>query len=219
MSSTKSAITTLAIRLQRSFSLSEQSSLRPPQKTFSWPLDASAAQIKSLPVIKLASFERCSCDGFDAEQAHLSVHTHKTELREAKGVAISYTWGEFDRQKRCIGRKCGSPANAVFMELGAEWRVSSVQERLAQLTKQYGGCWVDQFCMPQSEEKIRQTLASIPSIFRTLHVTVLLPGSLCGCLRKRSMNIRPPNTKQMHRKPLQNSLPKPVRNLTDAWNV
>jgi hypothetical protein len=36
----------------------------------------------------------------------------------------------------------------------------------------------------EKEETTRQTLAAIPSIFRTLHVTVLLPGSLCGCLRK-----------------------------------
>ncbi|KAK5453397.1 hypothetical protein LTS15_006582 [Exophiala xenobiotica] len=175
---------------QGSLSLSEQPSLRPHQMTSSLPLYLSTAQTKPLPRVKLASFERCSCDRLDGGQAHLSVHTHETELPDAKGVAISYTWGAFDREKRCIGHKRDSPDEAVEMELGSEWRVSSVQERLAQLTEQHEGCWVDQICMPQKEEKtrekeekIRQTLDAIPSIFSTLPVTVLLPGSLCGCLR------------------------------------
>jgi hypothetical protein len=151
-----------------------------------------------LPVIKLAPFERCSCDRLDGGQAHLSVHTYETKLPDAKGVAISYAWGEFARERRRIGHFRDRPDEAVEMELGSEWRISSVQERLAQLTEQHDGCWVDQICMPRKEEKtrgkeekirgkeekIRQTLAAIPSIFGTLHVTVLLPGSLCGCLRK-----------------------------------
>ncbi|KAK5404098.1 hypothetical protein LTR06_010031 [Exophiala xenobiotica] len=109
---------------------------------------------------------------------------HKTYLHGSKGVAISYAWGEFDREERRVGHFRDSPDHAVIMELGSEWRVSSVQERLAQLTKQHDGCWVDQICMPRKEEKIRQALAAIPAIFRTLPVTVLLPGSLYGCLRK-----------------------------------
>ncbi|KAK5279530.1 hypothetical protein LTR40_007664 [Exophiala xenobiotica] len=192
MSSPESPTTPLVIRVyRRLISLFEAWNMAPLHQTFSWPLDAITAQIKPLPVLKLASFERCTCDQFDEGQAHLSVHTHETELHESKGVAISYAWGEFARERRRIGHFRDSPDEAVEMELGAEWRVSSVQERLAQLTEQHDGCWVDQICMPQKEEKtrekeekIRQTLAAIPSIFRTLHVTVLLPGSLCGCLRK-----------------------------------
>ncbi|KAK7897358.1 hypothetical protein LTR67_005247 [Exophiala xenobiotica] len=184
MSSPASAIIASGYRLQRSLSLSELSSLRPPQRTSLLPLDVSTAQIKPLGIITLASFERCSCDRFDGGQTHLSIRMRIAKLDGTKGVAISYAWGEFDRQKRCIGHKRDSPADDVDMVLGSEWKVSSVQERLAQLTEQHDGCWVDQICMLGPVQKRRKTLKAIPAIFRTLHVTVLLPGSLCGCLRK-----------------------------------
>ena len=169
-------------RRPRSFAVQDSDKAKQLQRRLSLPASAAAANIKSLPVVRLARFHRCSCEDFDGGKSHLSVETKKAELHESSGVAISYTWGEFDRDKRLIGHWQGHPQKEACITLGAEWRVSSFQNRLAQLTEKHGACWIDQFCVPQSDEKIQRTLAAIPSIFSTLPVTALLPGSLCKCL-------------------------------------
>lgn len=75
------------------------------------------------------------------------------------------------------------PANYVQLELGTEWIVSDVVDRLAELSEEKP-IWMDQLCIPQQEDKILQTLADIQSIFSTLDVVVFCPGSLCGCIPK-----------------------------------
>lgn len=146
--------------------------------------------------IRLATFQGCNCTGcptVPAGKGHLSIATKEVELHEENGVTTSYTWGEFDRAKYCVGHRNGHPAMEVFLELGAEWRLPSVVERLAQLTEQWGASWVDQVCIPQKTESIRKILAQIPTIFKTLSVIVLLPVSIkqsMGCTLERRSGWR-----------------------------
>lgn len=145
----------------------------------------SAITIKPPPLfIKLAYFHECSCEEFDAGDSHLCMSTEEAELNESHGVALSYAWGEFDREPRLIGHWATDPSDTASITLGAEWRLPSFKRRLAQLTAKYGACWIDQFCMPQNEEKVRLALAKVPKIYETLPVVALLPGSLCKCLKQ-----------------------------------
>lgn len=137
---------------------------------------------ESAVLARTAIFRVCHCDGYDGE--HLSVETRETVVIESAGVAISYTWGEFDRQYHRIGHRYGKPLEEVRICLGAEWLVEKFTARLVQLSAEHGACWIDQFCLPQTEENGRHALATIPHIYRTLEVVVILPGPICGCLRK-----------------------------------
>jgi hypothetical protein len=97
------------------------------------------ANTKSAEKVRLATFQRCSClecPKFPAGEGHLSIATEEVEPRMENGVAISYTWGEFDRVKHCIGHRNGHPAAEVLLEPSAWWRIASVVERLAQFTEQ-----------------------------------------------------------------------------------
>lgn len=69
----------------------------------------------------------------------------------------------------------------VQLELGKEWVIGDFIDRLAELSKD-APIWIDQICIPQKEEAIRQVLANIPSIFRTFDVAALMPGHPCKCL-------------------------------------
>ncbi|KAJ9605048.1 hypothetical protein H2200_010438 [Cladophialophora chaetospira] len=171
-------------QLQRSLTLTEQAVANSRERRLSLPTSVSATPLKPLPVIRLAYFDECSCSDFGDKDSHLSITTKKSELHKSHGVAISYTWGDFDRERRVIGHWSNPSKEAVTIVLGAEWRVSSFKRRLVQLTTRYGACWIDQLCMPQKEEKIRKTLAEVPNIYKILPVVVLLPGSLCKCLRE-----------------------------------
>ncbi|OCT45282.1 hypothetical protein CLCR_05464 [Cladophialophora carrionii] len=156
--------------------------LKSKVKAYSSTQESSTAQ-----TAKLATFRRCTCQVFtdpSPGKMHLSIKTTAVELHKENGVAISYTWGQFDRTKHCIGHRESHPTEYVWIELGAEWRVNSVLERLVQFTNKYGACWIDQVCFQQKDEQIRRSLAQIPAIFRTLPVVIPWPGSLCSCLRK-----------------------------------
>lgn len=119
---------------------------------------------------------------------HLVVEKDKTLLAEAQAVALSYTWGEFDRKSRLIGHD--SAGTSVSLTLGDEWVLEEVIEVLAELCMKEGddmkqaGIWMDQLCIPQQEAAIRETLARIPDIYRSLEVVALMPGSHCECLMK-----------------------------------
>lgn len=117
-----------------------------------------------------------------ATTPHLLVDVVDVPLHRDNATAISYAWGEFDRQKRTVGHTV-QPAKPVQLELGTEWIISDVVDRLAELSEAKP-IWMDQLCIPQQEDKILKTLADIPSIFHTLDVVILFPGSLCGCVPK-----------------------------------
>ena len=56
-----------------------------------------------------------------------------------------------------------------------------VIERIAELSSS-GPLWLDQLCIVQSDEAIRENLAKIPTIFRTFQVVVLMLDHPCKCL-------------------------------------
>lgn len=63
-----------------------------------------------------------------------------------------------------------------------EWDVNNMMFRLVEISQAGKWCWIDQVCNEQEEDEIRKTLEKIPTIYRTLPVIALLPGSLCKCL-------------------------------------
>lgn len=113
--------------------------------------------------------------------AHLSIEILEVPLQHDQATAISYTWGEFDRTKVPIGHLVTDGNNIVSVELGKEWVVSDFIDRLGSLSSQRP-IWLDQLCIPQRDEAIRQALASVPTIYRTFDVAVLMPGRPCRCL-------------------------------------
>ena len=85
-------------------SLTEYAKTEMQQRRLSLPSSLSAITTKPLPpIIKLAHFHECSCKEFNGDKSHLSITTKRAELDESHGVALSYTWGEFDREPRPIG--------------------------------------------------------------------------------------------------------------------
>jgi len=79
-------------------------------------------------------------------------------LADAKAVALSYAWGEFDRRPRLIGHT--STKRPIYLTLGDEWILSETIETLAELCTEsndeenkpeMSGIWIDQLCVPQRE--------------------------------------------------------------------
>ncbi|KAL8858826.1 MAG: hypothetical protein Q9178_004743 [Gyalolechia marmorata] len=70
------------------------------------------------------------------------------------------------------------------MQLGTEWNTEEFTNRLALLAFEHGACWIDQLCIPQKDAEIRKALASIPTIYRTFDVIVLMPGAPCNCVHE-----------------------------------
>lgn len=132
--------------------------------------------------VRVASFETCvDVDCTFSSTPHLVITTKHIELKRGNAIAISYTWGDFDRRSRRIGHRADLDYTPVDMILGAEWILDDFRARLAALCKEHGACWIDQLCIPQDDEAVRATLANIPLIYQTLDVVALLPGSLCAC--------------------------------------
>ena len=116
--------------------------------------------------------------------AHLAITVVPTELKHSNAVAISYAWGEFDRRDVCIGHHLGQPSQLLSLNLGQEWDVPELLQRLVELSLKHNGVWIDQLCIPQNPADIRLNLAEIPAIYSTLNVIALLSGSPpCRCFR------------------------------------
>ena len=115
-----------------------------------------------------------------SQDIHLEVELHQVSLTIEAGVAISYTWGEFNRRKVAIGHYAGG--GLVELEFGQEWDNLELKVQLNEICLDRQACWLDQLCTPQDEEKLRLTLARIPTIYRTLDVVVMMPGRPCPCL-------------------------------------
>ncbi|KAK6542021.1 hypothetical protein TWF694_007792 [Orbilia ellipsospora] len=117
-------------------------------------------------------------------QKHVSISWTKLPINEVSGTAISYTWGDFDRENMIVGHWHDDPSRAIAMNLGTEWDISDFLDRLVELTKAKGSIWIDQLCVPQREDYVREILPKIPDIYRTMDVAVLMPGARCQCLEK-----------------------------------
>jgi len=147
--------------------------------------------------IRIAKVQVCRNDPCPFSQhPHLNIDYDNVELSNTKALAISYTWGEFDREKVKIGHDVSG--QVVEMELGKEWDVQETIERLAMICKEnsdehgpeHAGVWIDQLCIHQTDDaKVRATLASIPTIYRTLDVVILMPGGICRCLQEAHAKI------------------------------
>lgn len=146
--------------------------------------DPRSPENMDLFTIRVSHFELCvspACPLSSLSHPHLVVSTHTVELVQEAAVAISYAWGQFDRQKRVIGhRPGGSP---VEMELGVEWEHPDFVTALHNICQETSKpCWLDQLSIMQNDdEDVKKTLARIPDVYRTLHVVALLPGFMCEC--------------------------------------
>lgn len=110
----------------------------------------------------------------------MSIDILEVPIRHDQAVAISYTWGEFNRTKVPIGHDGNK---LISIELGEEWILPEFIDRLASLSSSTP-IWLDQLCIPQESKAIRDALASVPTIYRTFDVVVLMPGRPCECLGK-----------------------------------
>lgn len=124
---------------------------------------------------------------------HLVIENREVPLEENQATAISYTWGEFNRQEVEIGHSNDEKRKSVFLELGEEWTKLDVINRLDELSRN-GPIWLDQLCTEKNDEAIRRSLAKIPAIFRTFPVVVLMPDRPCRCLHEFVHKIKDQNT-------------------------
>lgn len=106
-------------------------------------------------------------------------------VEKRAATAISYAWGEFNRQQRFIGHyEDGTPAS---IELGEEWNLDHLFDTLSSKRMAAAHCtepylWMDQLCIAQDDpEEVRKTLAQIPDIYATFGVAILIPGQACEC--------------------------------------
>lgn len=144
--------------------------------------------------VRVVSFELCrqkSCSCSDVPNEHLSIRVSYVEVHYGAATAISYAWGEFNRQKRAIGHFDGQ-YSPVHMELGEEWDLGefisafvsgrvyvSPESRVSPAQQRF---WIDQLCHNQDDPaQVRSALAQIPVVYRTFDVAILLPGPQCIC--------------------------------------
>src|SRR5438477_13074056 len=66
--------------------------------------------------ILVASFQDCSCNFGEAATRHASIEFCRVRLYNA--VAISYTYGAFNRQPRLVGHVAGRSKARPYLELG-----------------------------------------------------------------------------------------------------
>lgn len=138
----------------------------------------------------VVSFGYCEVDDCplrDEEAKHVSITRRKALVATGVATAISYAWGEFDRQRRRIGHF--EDGTAATIELGQEWVLDDLFDTLcsgrAALTSENDPrrwFWIDQLCIDQdNSEDVRNTLANIPDIYSAFDVAILMPGQACEC--------------------------------------
>lgn len=145
--------------------------------------------------VLVASFTFCDDEACQfAESTHPLVSTSYVPLKTGNAIAISFTWGEFDRQEASLGHD--ATGREVSMFLGCEWNRSDVVERLLHMAYALTPdetpmpFWIDQLCIPQDNEAvIRSTLAAIPQIFNLFDNVAVLPGSPANACEKASNSM------------------------------
>ena len=116
---------------------------------------------------------------------HLSIDLQRVKLDRKNATAISYTWGAFDRRDVYIGHTDLNPNGRMFINLGQEWSIPELWNLLCELSGEHNALWIDQLCIPQNKGEIRDALAKIPDIYRTLDVVAVLPGPPpCNCYNR-----------------------------------
>src|SRR5689334_8201300 len=105
--------------------------------------------------VLVARCEPCPCPF--GSGPHLTIDLQRVKLDRQNAVAVSYTWGEFDRRDVYMGHRGLQPHRKIFMNLGREWSVPELWDRLSELSMEYHAIWVDQLCIPQTKGEIRDS--------------------------------------------------------------
>ena len=128
-------------------------------------------------------FSWCSC-GSEAQSAdHIKLKIFKRAVKPGQAVALSYSIGDFDRQKHLFGHVDGPESEAVRLEFGGEWEIEGLMSAPVSLSEKHGAVWLDQLSIPQDPASITLHLQNMPQIYRGFEVVVLLPNAPCSCLK------------------------------------
>lgn len=151
----------------------------------SWDIDKSHKIRSTFPFVPVAIIATCTVSECRSElpAGHLMVEVSMVTRKHGSAVAISYTWGEFNRRAVTLGHD--HSGKNLTLELGEEWDLDDLRDSLLMLSQRHGGVWLDQLCLRQNEAHLKQDLASIPYIFRAFDVVALMPGKPCPCFRAR----------------------------------
>lgn len=138
-----------------------------------------------MATVKVAEISICHLlDCRHSEDLHLLVSWSYVNLDHGNVVAISYTWGEFNRTDSVIGHD--ADGKKISMQIGEEWDRTEFIMALAGICMSESetlACWLDQLCITQDDdEEVRRTIALIPQIYRSFDVVALMPGRPCACL-------------------------------------
>ncbi|KAG7381441.1 hypothetical protein PHYPSEUDO_006019 [Phytophthora pseudosyringae] len=101
-------------------------------------------------------------------------------------TAISYAWGSLPHRVAETWEDHES-GETLFLMLGPEWDSTSLLDELVALS---AGSWLwqDQFSLSQRGVTTNELSMSIPAVYKSVCVLVLLPGSACE-KRERTMQI------------------------------
>lgn len=106
------------------------------------------------PSARVAKALLCQDEGCSISSSpHLSIDILQIPIRRDQAVAISYTWGKFDRTLVPIGHLNNNGSKIISIELGSEWIVPNFVKRLDSLSSK-SPIWLDQLCIPQKDEEI-----------------------------------------------------------------
>jgi hypothetical protein len=128
-------------------------------------------------------FSWCSCGSETHLADHIKLKTFKRPVRPGQAVALSYSIGDFDRQKHLFGHVDGLESQFVSLEFGGEWEIGRLVSALVALSEKHGAIWLDQLSIPQDPASITLHLQHMPQIYRGFEVVVLLPNAPCSCLK------------------------------------
>ena len=133
--------------------------------------------------VRVHCFSWCSCGSETHPAEHIKVKTFKRPVEPGQAVALSYGFGDFDRQKHLFGHVDGVESEAVILEFGGEWEIGGLLSALVALSETHGAVWLDQLSIPQDPASITLHLQNMPQIFGGFEVVILLPNAPCSCLQ------------------------------------
>ena len=133
--------------------------------------------------VRVHCFSWCSCGSETHPADHIKVKTFTRPVEPGQAVALSYSFGDFDRQTHLFGHVDGVESEAVILEFGGEWEIEGLKGALVALSEKHGAVWLDQLSIPQDPTSITSHLQNMPQIYRGFEVVILLPNFPCACLQ------------------------------------
>jgi hypothetical protein len=131
----------------------------------------------------VSHFSWCNCNDESYPRRHLKISMKKVRLGQGKAAAISYAVGDFDRRLHVFGHTNDPLSTAIELTFGGEWEVFDLQASLVKLSDKYGSLWLDQLSISPIAPSIAAELESIPVIYSTFEVVIMLPTAPCPCLK------------------------------------